>query len=93
MMAGGALPRSVYYKLDSELRLIHLFNNCNALKMAIKFGYVKELVALTEEDLDRLDALLQTGWRCCHTCYKREEHSARIDNRRRRPGFGKEPRR
>lgn len=75
------------YYLDPELRVIHLFTNCSGLKVAKKYGYIKNVVAHSTEDAQRLD----DSGRPCHTCWKREVVLAKKDQRRPRPGFMREP--
>ena len=86
------LQQSIYYKIDPELRIIHLFHDCSGLKAARKFNYMRELKALDDSDMVKLDDLLTEGYRTCHGCWSREQMLCRKDNRRPRPGFKREPR-
>lgn len=82
------------YKLDPELRLIHIFHNCRALKVAIKYGYATEFKLKQGDELDalRLDELVEKeGYRTCHACWAREQILSRKGHRRLQPGFKKEP--
>lgn len=80
-----------YYKVDPELKLIHAFYNCRALKIPIKYGYAQEITVQNEDDAERLDRLVEEGYKICHTCWKREQGLATKDRRRVRPGFRREP--
>lgn len=82
-----------YYKVDPELKIIHLFGNCAGLKVAQMYNYTEEFKLKDEVDALRLDFLVEKkGYTPCHVCWKREVPLARKEQRRCRPGFVREPR-
>lgn len=89
----SVFTQTYYYRLDTELRLIHIFDNCAALKIPKKYGYVKEFKLRHGDEIGalELDTLLTGGWRTCHACWAREKLLAIKDGRRVRPGFKAEP--
>jgi hypothetical protein len=78
------------YRVDPELGIIHLFKDCEGLKVALRYNYATEIEVRDADDAAKLD---DPKLRPCHTCWKREIYWAGKDGRRPRPGFRSEPRR
>lgn len=89
----SVITQTYYYRLDPELKLIHVFDNCRALRMARKYNYMTEFRLRHGDELGALalDKMLNEGWRTCHACWAREKLLAIKDKRRVRPGFKAEP--
>lgn len=80
--------RTFYYTIDPELRLVHAFHDCAAVKVAMKYNYAERFSVCTEDDAERMDRLMEEkNYRTCGTCYNREQMVARKDNRHPRPGY------
>jgi hypothetical protein len=79
--------RTFYYFIDPELRLIHAFKDCRAMKWAVKYKYFREVLVVTEDDAEKLDRLVEQKHRTCPACFGREQALAKRDRRRPRPGF------
>lgn len=83
------IEAGIRYYLDKELKVVHLWSDCVALKMAKRYGYQGTLRIASSGEAVILD---MEGYRPCHRCWKKEQYAAKKEGRRHRPGFFKEPR-